>query len=244
MFRSSPTNFRSKQYLNDNEDDEHENSSEEYQSPDHSKALHIDFEPKSVPIVVRFKTRSTQIDTINNHQKSPGKTQHFLTVEKPDRLIHTVKKPVIQYIHEMIIPYRKHVQVVEPVKELILTKIGTSANKPDITSVDEAYNQMAHSKLVPQYHEMAKKKTTLADDAQNVLRAQYVSLKKWIKPKLNKSIKRIGYDRTTTKPKNSSLNALDQQLFDLITHVIENDDFKQRLKLFNRNNFGLKNNSD
>ena len=58
------------------------------------------------------------------HIGSPGSYQTSYSKDAPHVLKHHVTKPIIQEVHEVISPYRKVVQTVEPVKEEIKTVVA------------------------------------------------------------------------------------------------------------------------
>jgi len=80
---------------------------------------------EEVPVKVVYLTKSSDVDVRQFHKKgAPGKFTSTKTLEEPHRLYHQVVRPVIQEIHEVIVPYRKVVQRIEPVIEEIQTIVA------------------------------------------------------------------------------------------------------------------------
>lgn len=188
---------------------------------DGGQSYHIDFESNDIPIVVRFNTKPTEIETIQTHHPSPGKTQHMVTVEKPDRLIHQVNKPVIQYIHEMIVPYRRHVQVVEPVREILETHIATSA-------FPSKHSRRPSRDFLPLYSESRPKNRKLpyrksAPLTGSEILSNYVPLKE-----------RITFSKQIEASKPTAVEEeaeMDRELSKIIAFLIENSDKDTRKRL-------------
>ena len=79
---------------------------------------------QGVPITFVFNSASTPIKLVQQHQGSAPQTQETESEDEPDRLKHTVTKPIIQDVREIIIPYRRVTQQVKPVVEEIKTIIA------------------------------------------------------------------------------------------------------------------------
>ncbi|OTF69514.1 hypothetical protein BLA29_012443, partial [Euroglyphus maynei] len=75
-----------------------------------------------------FRSASSSLNVLQRHQGSTGDTQESSSEDEPHRLLHTVTKPIIQEIHEVISPYRKIVQEVHPVQEEIKTVVAKNSN--------------------------------------------------------------------------------------------------------------------
>ena len=69
------------------------------------------------------------MNVLQRHQGSVGDTQESSSEDEPHRLLHTVTKPIIQEIHEVISPYRKILQEVHPVQEEIKTVVAKNSNR-------------------------------------------------------------------------------------------------------------------
>lgn len=101
---------------------------ETYKSKSHHDHHHhkpiIDINSDSLSLTLRFNSHSSDVHTLQNHQSKQGKVKKVHTYDEPDLLIHTVRKPIIQEIREIILPYRQRTQEVRPVKEKIETLIA------------------------------------------------------------------------------------------------------------------------
>lgn len=85
----------------------------------------VDINSHPMSIKLRFNSHSSKIKHSSKHYGGGGKVKKSYSVDHPDILIHTVKKPVVQKITEIITPYRKRVQIVKPVREKTQTIIAT-----------------------------------------------------------------------------------------------------------------------
>lgn len=85
----------------------------------------VDINSGPLSLKIRFNSHSSNIHAVQNHYGSHGQVKKSSSVDHPDILIHSVKKPVIQEIKEVITPYRKRIQTVHPVQEKIETIIAT-----------------------------------------------------------------------------------------------------------------------
>ncbi|KAF7492361.1 hypothetical protein SSS_03893 [Sarcoptes scabiei] len=85
----------------------------------------VDINSGPLSLKIRFNSHSSNIIPIQNHFGSHGKVKKSKSIDQPDILIHSVKKPVIQEIKEVITPYRKRIQQVKPVKEKLETIVAT-----------------------------------------------------------------------------------------------------------------------
>lgn len=85
----------------------------------------VDINSGPLSLKIRFNSHSSNINAVQNHFGSQGQVKKSSSVDHPDILIHSVKKPVIQEIKEVITPYRKRIQEVKPVQEKVETIIAT-----------------------------------------------------------------------------------------------------------------------
>ena len=81
---------------------------------------------RAIPVVLLFKSTSTQLNVRQLHETSRGSTQETNSEDEPHRLVHLVNKPVIQEIREVISPVRRIVQEIKPVHEEIQTIVAKS----------------------------------------------------------------------------------------------------------------------
>ena len=70
-----------------------------------------------------FKTQSSPVYVNQQHRGSKGSYQSSSSKDEAHHLVHEVTKPVIQELREIITPFRKVIQVIEPVREEVLTKV-------------------------------------------------------------------------------------------------------------------------
>ena len=85
----------------------------------------IDIPPSALPIVINFRTSSSQIQIHQSHEHAePAEVQQTQSEDDPTYLKHQVTKPVIQEVHEIILPYRKIIQEIRPVEEEIKTVVA------------------------------------------------------------------------------------------------------------------------
>ncbi|OTF70050.1 DFP2-like protein, partial [Euroglyphus maynei] len=85
----------------------------------------IEVEARSLPLEIHFKSASSRIKMVQEHEKSElRQEQRTQSEEEPQRLYHLVRKPIIQEVREIITPYRRIVQEIQPVLEEIHTVIS------------------------------------------------------------------------------------------------------------------------
>ncbi|OTF81328.1 DFP2-like protein [Euroglyphus maynei] len=85
----------------------------------------IEVEGGALPLEIHFKSSSSRIRVHQTHEAAgAGEVEQTSSEEEPHRLIHEVKKPIIQEVREIITPYRKVVQEIQPVMEEIHTIVA------------------------------------------------------------------------------------------------------------------------
>ena len=90
----------------------------------------IEVEARSLPLEIHFKSASSRIKMVQEHQKGElQQEQRTQSVEEPQRMFHLVRKPIIQEVREIISPYRRIVQEIQPVLEEIHTVIAHSGQQ-------------------------------------------------------------------------------------------------------------------
>ncbi|KAH7644242.1 dfp2-like protein [Dermatophagoides farinae] len=83
----------------------------------------IEIEGGDLPIEIHFKSTSSRVKVRQDHQLSGvNMPEYDQYEEEPHRLITEVRKPIIQEVREIIAPYRKVIQEIEPVMEEIHTQ--------------------------------------------------------------------------------------------------------------------------
>lgn len=86
----------------------------------------IEVEARSVPLEIHFKSASSRIKLVQSHKSGElnENVERTSSDEEPQRLFHLVRKPIIQEVREIITPYRRIVQEIQPVMEEIHTVIA------------------------------------------------------------------------------------------------------------------------
>lgn len=123
----------------------------------------IDIPPSALPIVINFRTSSSQIQIHQTHENSePGEVQQTQSEDEPQYLKHQVTKPVIQEVHEIILPYRKITQEIRPVEEEIHTIVARGKGRKGGSNYDGAKPSSGSSKA---YGGSASKKNPAPSDS-------------------------------------------------------------------------------
>lgn len=76
------------------------------------------------PVYFQFQSHSSPVHVKQNHYSARGSYQKTNSRDGPHKMVHHVTKPVIQEVHEVIKPFRKVVQKVEPVSEEVVTLVA------------------------------------------------------------------------------------------------------------------------
>ena len=85
----------------------------------------IEVEGGALPLEIHFKSASSRIRVHQSHQAGgAGEVEQTSSEEEPHRLVHEVKKPIIQEVREIITPYRRVIQEIQPVQEEIHTIVA------------------------------------------------------------------------------------------------------------------------
>ena len=77
-----------------------------------------------LPLTILFRSASSNLNIQQAHDGAQGSVQETSSEDEPHRLVHSVTKPIIQEVRELIIPSRKIVQEIQPVQEEILTIVA------------------------------------------------------------------------------------------------------------------------
>nr|XP_027204221.1 pupal cuticle protein 36-like [Dermatophagoides pteronyssinus] len=97
-------------------------------SYENSEPQVIDIPPSAMPIVINFRTSASQIQIHQSHEPGePREVQETQSEDEPHFLKHSVTKPVIQEVHEIIMPFRRVIQEIRPVEEEVKTIIARQA---------------------------------------------------------------------------------------------------------------------
>jgi hypothetical protein len=101
--------------------------------PTHSEqeehSTYVDVPGGVLPVYLTFKTQSSPVYVKQQHRGTKGSYQRSESHDEPHKLVHEVTKPVIQELREIITPFRKVVQVIQPVREEVLTKVHKGERK-------------------------------------------------------------------------------------------------------------------
>lgn len=77
----------------------------------------VDVDAGVLPLVLNFKSASSRIQVHQSHESSrPDDIEETTSEEEPQLLRHTVQKPIVQELREIITPYRRVVQEIRPVR--------------------------------------------------------------------------------------------------------------------------------
>lgn len=82
---------------------------------------------QSAPVNMMFQTLPGPINVNHAYARSPGSFRATESVEEPHRFVHTVRRPVIQEVREIISPLRFVRQEIRPVEESIQTIVARQA---------------------------------------------------------------------------------------------------------------------
>ncbi|OTF77006.1 DFP2-like protein, partial [Euroglyphus maynei] len=98
----------------------------------------IDVDAGHLPLILNFKSASSRIQVHQTHEGSePGEIQETESEDEPQLLRHSVTKPIIQEVREIITPFRRIVQEIRPVEEEVKTIVarGRGRTTGDTTAV-------------------------------------------------------------------------------------------------------------
>lgn len=102
----------------------------------------IDVPPNFIPVHFVFRTASSDLHVEQKHEGSPGSYRETHSADEPHTLVHKVFKPIVQEVHEIIVPFRKVTQKIEPVKEQVKTVVARGLTKGNQhTSLDDLKGQ-------------------------------------------------------------------------------------------------------
>lgn len=102
------------------------------------KIPEIIIQSEASPITLKFMSQSSSLKVEQEHQTGGGQEQEGSTeYDEPIVAKLTVKKPVYQEVREIIIPQRKIIQEIRPVKEIIKTIVSKKKNGAAKTTTEE-----------------------------------------------------------------------------------------------------------
>ena len=76
-----------------------------------------------------FRSASSQLNVQQAHQGAAGSVQESASEDETHILRHSVVKPVLQQIREVVTPFRRITQEIQPVREEINTIVARGVNK-------------------------------------------------------------------------------------------------------------------
>lgn len=84
----------------------------------------IEVQGGDLPVEIHFKSSTSSVKVHQSHTVShPVEPKYEQYEETPERLVTKIHKPVIQEVREIIMPYRKVLQEINPVREEIHTVV-------------------------------------------------------------------------------------------------------------------------
>ena len=84
----------------------------------------IDVPANVLPVNFVFRSASSLVNVQHKHEGAAGSFKETHSQDEPHVLKHTVTKPIIQEVTEVISPFRRIQQTVEPVREEIQTLVA------------------------------------------------------------------------------------------------------------------------
>lgn len=87
----------------------------------------IDVPANYIPVNFVFRSASSLINVAQKHESAPGSFHESHSQDDAHRLVHTVTKPIVQEVREIISPFRRVTQTVEPVREEVQTIVARNA---------------------------------------------------------------------------------------------------------------------
>ena len=143
----------------------------------YSHPTNIDVPPDYIPINVYFRTASSMINVHQIHEGTDGSYRESYSHDEPHKLVHTVTKPIVQEIREIITPYRTVTQHIEPVKEEIQTVVARAVydNRPSgqqkqqmVSDSHQTSSASSTQYNSDQYVEVQQQNPMMVDNAQQV----------------------------------------------------------------------------
>ncbi|XP_027204276.2 uncharacterized protein LOC113798000 [Dermatophagoides pteronyssinus] len=95
----------------------------------------IDVDAGHLPLILNFKSASSRIQVHQSHEGSEaGEIQETESEDEPQLLRHSVTKPIIQEVREIITPFRRVVQEIRPVEEEVKTIVARGRGRTTDTT--------------------------------------------------------------------------------------------------------------
>lgn len=142
-----------------------------------AQPLTVDVGPNTQPINFRFRSQSSPLNLEATHEGAQASYEETASQDEPHVRSHTVHRPVVQQLNEVITPYRKINQEIKPVVEHIESLIsrgqqqqkvayqptaayGAEANKVVLVQQQPSYAVVEAKQPAVQYVETAVPVTT------------------------------------------------------------------------------------
>ncbi|OTF80761.1 hypothetical protein BLA29_011837, partial [Euroglyphus maynei] len=89
--------------------------------------------PQSRPLQIHFKSPMNRIKVIQSsiaeqNQRESMEPEMERTEEEPRLYYQQIRKPILQHVHEIIMPYRKVIQEIKPVVEQVHTVVSSRSS--------------------------------------------------------------------------------------------------------------------
>jgi len=95
--------------------------------PSTSQPTIVEVDGGELPLEIVFKSTGSRIRVRQLHSgPGGGSFEETSSEDEPTRLLHTVRKPIVQEVREIITPFRRIVQEIQPVQEEIHTVVAKS----------------------------------------------------------------------------------------------------------------------
>ncbi|KAH9388827.1 hypothetical protein TYRP_008174 [Tyrophagus putrescentiae] len=107
----------------------HEVKFYDVESSQEQQPITVEVGANSVPLNILFRSASSNLNIQQMHDSAQGSNQETSSEDEPHFLKHQVTKPIIQEVYERIVPSRKITQMIEPVKEEIITYVARDQNQ-------------------------------------------------------------------------------------------------------------------
>ena len=89
-----------------------------------AETMTIQIPPSSQPLTFILQSRSSELNLQSSHKSDPGSYKETNSEDGLHVLVHTVTRPVLQEIREIITPYRRVTQEIKPVQETAETLVA------------------------------------------------------------------------------------------------------------------------
>lgn len=94
----------------------------------------INIDTGKVPLVFHFRTESSPLSVKQTHNSmDPPQVEETKSLDEPHFVKHRVIKPIVQEIHEIILPFRKIIQEIKPVQEEVKTIVARASAKGQVS---------------------------------------------------------------------------------------------------------------